>query len=135
MLVSRLVEHYLTASYDEKLQLMECSEQHFFHSATFGVTLSGWIDAPPAYMAAVGFIAVFAVAANTPLACVLMGVELFGAGMAVPVAIVTFIGYAVSGATGIYAQQRLWSQQHPVPVVDAEVSQVHEARGRWWPHQ
>jgi len=107
----------------------------FVIGATFGATLSGWIDAPPAYMAAVGFIAVFAVAANTPLACVLMGIELFGAGMAVPVAIVTFIGYAVSGATGIYAQQRLWSQHHPVPVVDAEVSHLHAARGRWWPHQ
>lgn len=107
----------------------------FVIGATFGATLSGWIDMPPAYMAAVGFIAVFAVAANTPLACVLMGVELFGAGMAVPVAIATFVGYAASGATGMYTHQRLWSRQQLVPVVDEEVSRLHEAQGRWWPHQ
>jgi len=77
----------------------------------------------------------YAVLGRRNAIAVLMGIELFGAGMAVPVAIVTFIGYAVSGATGIYAQQRLWSQHHPVPVVDAEVSHLHAARGRWWPHQ
>jgi H+/Cl- antiporter ClcA len=107
----------------------------FVIGATFGVTLSGWMNVPPAYMAAIGFIAVFAVATNTPLACVLMGVELFGAEMAIPVALATFVGYAVSGATGMYPQQRLWSQQHPVPVADADVPRLHDVRGRWWPHQ
>lgn len=107
----------------------------FVIGATFGATLSGLLEVPSAYMAAIGFIAVFAVATNTPLASVFMGIELFGAEMAVPMALVAFVGYAVSGATGIYAHQRLWSQQHPVPVADADVSRLHEARGRWWMHQ
>ena len=43
----------------------------FFIGATLGNTLAGLLDVPFALMAAVGFVAVFAGAANTPLACTL----------------------------------------------------------------
>jgi H+/Cl- antiporter ClcA len=57
--------------------------------------------------AGLGFIAVFAGATNTPLACTLMGVELFGGEYAVYYAIACFIAYYFSGHSGIYGSQRI----------------------------
>ena len=50
----------------------------FFIGAALGNALGGLMGAPLDLMAALGFVAVFAGAANTPLACTLMGIELFG---------------------------------------------------------
>jgi hypothetical protein len=47
---------------------------------------------PVALFAALGFIAVFAGAANTPLACTMMGIELFGAHYAVYFGVACFHG-------------------------------------------
>lgn len=55
--------------------------------------------------AALGFVAVFAGAANTPLACLVMGIELFGESLAVPLAIACIASYGVSGHRGIYLSQ------------------------------
>ena len=54
-----------------------------------------------------GFVAVFAGAANTPLACTFMGIELFGAAYAVPIAVACFVAYLCSGHNGIYLSQRV----------------------------
>jgi H+/Cl- antiporter ClcA len=54
-----------------------------------------------------GFVAVFAGATNTPLACMLMGIELFGAECGVYVAIACVVSYLISGHTGIYTKQRV----------------------------
>jgi H+/Cl- antiporter ClcA len=51
----------------------------FYTGATLGNALSQIIPLPLGIMAAMGFVAVFAGATNTPLACTLMGIELFGA--------------------------------------------------------
>jgi H+/Cl- antiporter ClcA len=51
----------------------------FVMGAALGNLLGQALGAPCDLMAALGFVAVFAAAANTPLACTLMGVELFGA--------------------------------------------------------
>jgi H+/Cl- antiporter ClcA len=58
-------------------------------------------------MAGLGFVAVFAGAANTPLACTLMGVELFGSANTVYIATACFIAYLASGHSGIYLSQRV----------------------------
>ncbi|MBI3564308.1 MAG: chloride channel protein [Elusimicrobia bacterium] len=50
----------------------------FYIGATLGNALSRALSAPTDLFAALGFVAVFAGAANTPLACTVMGVELFG---------------------------------------------------------
>lgn len=50
----------------------------FFIGATLGNTLATLGGAPVDLFAGLGFIAVFAGATNTPLACTFMGVELFG---------------------------------------------------------
>ncbi|ARW18240.1 voltage-gated chloride channel family protein [Komagataeibacter europaeus] len=79
----------------------------FFIGAGLGNALSAWLHAPVDLMAAVGFVAVFAGAANTPLACTLMGVELFGAADIVYFATGCFVAYVCSGHSGIYLAQRI----------------------------
>ncbi len=65
------------------------------------------LGVPVDLMAALGFVAVFAGAANTPVACVLMGTELFGGGGILYFAVACFTAYYFSGNTGIYTAQRL----------------------------
>ena len=81
----------------------------FFIGSTLGHALSMLLQEPIALFAALGFISVFAGAANTPLACTLMGIELFGAHYAVYFALACFIAYFVSGHSGIYTAQRIGS--------------------------
>ncbi|MEE4454802.1 voltage-gated chloride channel family protein [Novosphingobium resinovorum] len=79
----------------------------FFIGAALGHALGGVLGAPVDLFAGLGFVAVFAGAANTPLACTLMSVELFGADHVVPIAIACFVSYFCSGHSGIYLSQRI----------------------------
>lgn len=79
----------------------------FFIGAALGNTLGSLLGAPIDLFAGLGFVAVFAGAANTPLACTIMGVELFGAQNAVPIAAACFVAYLCSGHSGIYLSQRI----------------------------
>jgi H+/Cl- antiporter ClcA len=91
----------------------------FFVGATLGNTLAWLLHAPVGLFAGVGFIAVFAGATNTPLACTVMGIELFGAENAVYFATACFIAYYFSGHSGIYVSQRV-----AVPKENAEAMPV-----------
>ncbi|MCB0371113.1 MAG: hypothetical protein KDD45_17265, partial [Bdellovibrionales bacterium] len=62
---------------------------------------------PLAVLAAIGLVGVFSGAANTPIACTLMAMELFGAPIGVLAAIASFSSYAISGHHGIYSSQRI----------------------------
>jgi H+/Cl- antiporter ClcA len=79
----------------------------FFIGATLGNILATITGAPIDLFAGLGFIAVFAGATNTPLACTLMGIELFGSENIIYYAVACFIAYYFSGHTGIYSSQRL----------------------------
>lgn len=79
----------------------------FVIGATLGVTMARLLDAPIPLFAAVGFVAVFAGATNTPIACTVMGMELFGAAAVVPMAIGCVVSYTLSANRGIYTSQRL----------------------------
>ncbi len=79
----------------------------FFIGATLGNTLAAISGSPVDLFAGLGFIAVFAGATNTPLACTLMGIELFGANNVVYFAVACFTAYYFSGHSGIYGSQRL----------------------------
>ncbi|KYP15809.1 voltage-gated chloride channel family protein [Flavihumibacter sp. CACIAM 22H1] len=79
----------------------------FFIGATLGNTLAILLGAPIDLMAGLGFIAVFAAATNTPIACTIMGLELFGGEYFLLYAIACFIAYYFSGHTGIYSSQRM----------------------------
>lgn len=79
----------------------------FFIGACLGNVLAYWFNAPVDLFAAMGFIAVFAGASNTPLASTLMGAELFGTHNLIFFALACFTAYFFSGHTGIYTSQRL----------------------------
>jgi H+/Cl- antiporter ClcA len=78
----------------------------FFIGAALGNALAVLLGAPVDHFAALGFIAIFSGATNTPLACTVMGIELFGATHAVYFAIACFVAYLFSGHSGIYTAQR-----------------------------
>lgn len=84
----------------------------FFIGAALGNALAFVLPLPMALLAGMGFIAVFAGATNTPIACTLMGIELFGADNAVYLAIACVIAYLFSGHTGIYSAQIIGSPKH-----------------------
>ncbi|WP_209331395.1 voltage-gated chloride channel family protein [Lunatimonas salinarum] len=84
----------------------------FFTGATLGNALSGIIPLPVALLAAMGFVGVFSGATNTPLACTLMGIELFGAESGVYVGLACVLAYLFSGHAGIYHSQIIGSPKH-----------------------
>lgn len=79
----------------------------FFIGAALGNTIAMLLGAPVDLFAAMGFIAVFAGATNTPLACTIMGVELFGGEHVLYFAVACFVAYYFSGHSGIYSSQKL----------------------------
>jgi H+/Cl- antiporter ClcA len=84
----------------------------FVIGALFGAALAPIFGLPPAYLAAVGFIAVFAAASNTPLASTIMGIELFGAEFIGPLALTCFLAYVLVGHRGIYGGHRVHTPKH-----------------------
>jgi H+/Cl- antiporter ClcA len=82
----------------------------FVIGATLGAALSALLGGPPGLLAAVGLVAVFAGASNTPLACAIMGIELFGSGATPYLFIGCVVAYLASGHRGIYMTQRV---HHP----------------------
>ncbi len=79
----------------------------FFIGAALGNVLALISGSPIDLFAGLGFIAVFAGATNTPLACTLMGVELFGSNNVIYYAVACFTAYYFSGHSGIYGSQRI----------------------------
>lgn len=78
----------------------------FIIGALVGAQTGRVLDAPVALFAMLGFVGVFSAAANTPIACIFIGWELFGSNALVPIAIVCVSTYAISGSTSIYSAQR-----------------------------
>lgn len=79
----------------------------FFIGATLGNALAYILPLPLPLLAGMGFVAVFAGAANTPLASTLMAVELFGADAGVYAGLACVASYLFSGHAGIYHSQRI----------------------------
>jgi H+/Cl- antiporter ClcA len=84
----------------------------FFIGAALGSALAAVLPLPVALLAAMGFVGVFAGAANTPLACLLMGLELFGPHAGVYLALACVVAYLFSGHHGIYAAQVVGQAKH-----------------------
>lgn len=101
----------------------------FVIGATLGHALGNILGAPPALFAMIGFVAVFGAAANTPLACLLMGIELFGGAIALPYGVACMLAYIFSGHRGIYLAQRIEVPKATLlPVINGET--LREARAR-----
>lgn len=77
----------------------------FFVGATLGSALSLVIPLPIALLAGMGFVAVFSGATHTPIACTVMGMELFGLESGLFIGIACLVAYFSSGSIGIYHSQ------------------------------
>lgn len=84
----------------------------FYVGATLGNAISNFVPLPIALLAGMGFVGVFSGATNTPIACTLMGIELFGIESGVFIAIACFTAYLFSGHSGIYEAQTIGSPKH-----------------------
>jgi H+/Cl- antiporter ClcA len=85
--------------------------------ATLGHTLAEVFGLYAPFLAALGFIAVFCGATSTPIACFIMGIELFGASGAEYLFIACVVSYLASGHTGIYTSQKIGvSKVHSIHV-------------------
>lgn len=88
----------------------------FFIGATLGNTLAGVLGGPTELFAGLGFIAVFAAAAQTPLACTIMAIELFGTGGGsniVYFALASFCAFLFVEHAGIYRAHRVEAASVP----------------------
>jgi H+/Cl- antiporter ClcA len=74
----------------------------FFIGATLGSALSLFLPLPVGLLAGMGFVAVFAGAAKTPLACCVMALELFGMSCGFYVVVACLVSYFISGQHSIY---------------------------------
>ncbi|PNW30171.1 voltage-gated chloride channel family protein [Formosa algae] len=84
----------------------------FYIGATLGNVLIWFIPLPMGLLAGMGFVAVFAGATNTPIACTVMGIELFGIEAGVFIAIACSVSYLFSGHTGVYTSQIIGSPKN-----------------------
>jgi len=79
----------------------------FSIGASLGGSLGNLFGISPAFLAALGMIAVFGCAANAPLTTIMLGIDLFGAKALPYFIIAAFISYFVSGHQGIYTSQTI----------------------------
>lgn len=102
----------------------------FFIGAALGNTIAMLTGAPVELMAGLGFIAVFAGATNTPIACTIMGVELFGGHYILYYSVACFTAYYFSGHSGIYLSQRLGNSkiQDDETAANQTLKQIREKR-------
>jgi H+/Cl- antiporter ClcA len=78
----------------------------FYIGATLGNAISAILPLPAPLLAGMGFVGVFAGAANTPIAATLIAIELFGSSVGSYAGIACVVSYLCSGQRGIYRAQR-----------------------------
>ena len=93
----------------------------------------------PGLGAAVGLVSVIAAASNTPIAAVLMGMELFGGAVdSIYVAGAAIAAYVIIGHRSVYLEQRMaytkssWIRIQPDVPVGAEKARLSHGLLRWW---
>ncbi|MHA4896899.1 chloride channel protein [Pedobacter sp. PWIIR3] len=84
----------------------------FFIGATLGSALAIFLPLPVGLLAGMGFVAVFAGAAKTPLACIAMSAELFGLSACIYISIACVVSYFISGSKSIYNVPQNRSPRH-----------------------
>ncbi len=78
----------------------------FVAGATLGSALAAPLGLPVGAAAAVGHVAVLGAAANTPVACSVLAVELFGGAALAPAAVACLVARLVSTRRSLYSTQR-----------------------------
>ncbi len=107
----------------------------FFIGAALGNTMARVLHAPTDLLAGLGFVAVFAGATNTPLACTIMAIELFAphspglfsSAFTVYATVACFMSYLLSGHTGIYLSQRIGKAKGDLAALP-EATRLRQAR-------
>jgi H+/Cl- antiporter ClcA/PII-like signaling protein len=94
----------------------------FYIGATLGNALSLILPLPTSLLAGMGFVGVFGSAANTPLASIIMAIELFGLPAGAFAGISCVVSYLFSGHAGIYRAQRIGLSKYPRVFVEEGVS-------------
>ena len=107
----------------------------FFIGSTLGNALSRIISLPSSLLAGMGFVAVFAGAANTPIASTLMAIELFGAEAGAYAGIACVVSYLFSGHAGIYNAQRVGKSKHIASAAEEGMSLALVAKMREAPQE
>ncbi|UJF36517.1 voltage-gated chloride channel family protein [Paenibacillus hexagrammi] len=79
----------------------------FAVGATLGHSLGEWLHLSAPFLAALGLISVFSGATNTPIACFVLGIEMFGSEGLVYLFLASIISFLFSGHTGIYTSQQI----------------------------
>ena len=79
----------------------------FFVGATSGAAIAHLVGLPQGMLAAFGFVAVLAAAANTPIAAAVMAIELLPTQVAVYAALAAATAFLMVGHRSVYASQKL----------------------------
>ncbi len=77
----------------------------FAIGATFGCFLGGVLGLDPGYAAALGLVGLFCCATNSPLASIILSVEMFGVHNLHMFALVCVLCFIISGKSGLYSSQ------------------------------
>ena len=77
----------------------------FCIGATFGCVVGGLLGLDAGMAAAVGLVGLFCCATNSPLASIVLSIEMFGSANLYPFALVCVICFVLSGHSGLYASQ------------------------------
>lgn len=111
----------------------------FVIGAVAGNALAYWLGLSPLLGAAAGLVSVVAASSNTPVAAILMGVELFGGTVGTPyTAGAAMAAYLMIGHRSIYPEQRLayskssWMRIRPDTPVQGEKARLSYGLLRWW---
>lgn len=107
----------------------------FYIGATLGNALSRILPLSASLLAGMGFVAVFAGAANTPIASSFMAFELFGAEAGAYASIACVVSYLFSGHAGIYSSQRVGRSKHVTRAAEEGLSLALVAKLRAEPEE
>lgn len=77
----------------------------FFIGACLGSYYGGVLHLDITFWTAIGFVCLFSGSTNTPLACTIMAIELFGIELLPASLVCCFLAYYTSGNTSVYASQ------------------------------
>ena len=77
----------------------------FCIGATFGCVLGGLLGLDPGIAAALGLVGLFCCATNSPVASIVLSIEMFGGANVYAFALVCVICFVLSGNCGLYASQ------------------------------
>ncbi|MGN6281485.1 chloride channel protein [Frateuria sp.] len=112
--------------------------EQFVMGAVVGGAFAHLFSLQPALGAAVGLVAVVAAASNTPIAAILMGVELLGGDSTLYVAGACIAAYLIVGHRSVYPEQQIagtkssWMTARADVLVSEEKVRLSREVVRWW---